>query len=175
MRAAATRLLRDRPPPLLLLEEVELRFQQVILHLYSVAELEVRLVLRIVRRPLRQALAVRIAGGREGDPVARHLIAEPTIDIGRPRPLADVVERVLDLRGMFTFVNTLLFRPLSGRAAELIGVYSHDTTQADSYRSFAYPGFADIRDRNDVFDDVIAFTFALTGKPVDDVMQPGSV
>ena len=72
---------------------------------------------------------------------------------------------------MFTFVNTLLFRPLSGRAAELVGVYSHDTTQPNSYRIFSYPNFADIRDQNDIFDDVIAFTFSLTGKPVDDVMQ----
>ena len=72
---------------------------------------------------------------------------------------------------MFTFVNALLFRPLSGRAAELVGVYSHDPTQPDSYRIFSYPSYLDIRAQRDLFDDVIAFTFTLTGRPVDDVMQ----
>jgi predicted permease len=72
---------------------------------------------------------------------------------------------------MFTFVNAMLFRSLSGRAAELVGVYSHDPTQPNSYRVFSYPNFADIRDRNDVFDELIAFTFTLTGRPAGDVMQ----
>ena len=72
---------------------------------------------------------------------------------------------------MFTFVNALLFRPLSGRASELVGLYSHDPTQPNSYRSFSYPNFADIRDRNDVFDEVIAYTFSLAGRPAGDVMQ----
>src|SRR3989442_12330200 len=40
---------------------------------------------------------------------------------------------------MFTLVNALLFRPLSGRAAEMLGLYSHDPTQPNSYRMFSYP------------------------------------
>ena len=72
---------------------------------------------------------------------------------------------------MFTLVNALLFRPLSGRAAEMLGLYSHDPTQPNSYRMFSYPNYADIRDRNDVLDDLVAFTFAMTGKPEGDVMR----
>lgn len=72
---------------------------------------------------------------------------------------------------MFTFVNALLFRPLSGRAADMVGLYSHDPTEPDSYRIFSYPNYADIRDRAEVFDGLIAFTFAMAGRPEGDVMQ----
>src|SRR5207247_4960844 len=72
---------------------------------------------------------------------------------------------------MFTLVNTLLFRPLSGRASEFVGLYSHDPTQPNSYRIFSYPNYADIRDRNDVFDDVIAYDFATAGVPAGDVTR----
>jgi len=72
---------------------------------------------------------------------------------------------------MFTLVNALLFRPLSGRAADLVGVYSHDPTQADSYRIFSYPNYADLRARGDAFDSVTAYTFALVGRPAGDVMR----
>jgi hypothetical protein len=43
---------------------------------------------------------------------------------------------------IFTIVNELLFRPLSGRAGELVGLYSHDRTKPDSYRGFSYPNYA---------------------------------
>jgi putative ABC transport system permease protein len=72
---------------------------------------------------------------------------------------------------MFTFVNAMLFRPLPGRAADLVGLYSHDPSQPNSYRSFSYPNYADIRDRNDVFDQVIAHVPALVAQPSGDVMQ----
>ena len=35
---------------------------------------------------------------------------------------------------IFTIINEMLFRPLSGRAGDLVGVYSHDRTVPDSYR-----------------------------------------
>ncbi len=72
---------------------------------------------------------------------------------------------------MFTFVNALLFRPLPGRAGELVGLYSHDRTQPDSYRIFSYPNYADIRDQADVFDGLTAYMFALTGIPSGDVTR----
>jgi hypothetical protein len=42
---------------------------------------------------------------------------------------------------MFTIVNALLFRPLSGRASELVGLYSHDPNVRNSYRPFSYPNY----------------------------------
>jgi len=72
---------------------------------------------------------------------------------------------------MFTFVNALLFRPLSGRASEFLGLYSHDPSIPNSYRNHSYPNFADIRARNDVFEELIAYTFTITGRPAGDVMQ----
>src|SRR2546426_7021412 len=72
---------------------------------------------------------------------------------------------------MFTLVNTLLFHPLSGRASELVGLYSHDPTQPNSYRIFSYPNYADIRNRHDVFDSLIAYSFVTAGQPAGDVMR----
>jgi putative ABC transport system permease protein len=57
---------------------------------------------------------------------------------------------------MFTLVNALLIHPLAGKTDDLDGLYSHDRTKADSYRGFSYPNYADVRDRNDVFEAVMA-------------------
>ncbi len=64
---------------------------------------------------------------------------------------------------MFTLVNALMFKPLAGQADELVGLFSHDRTKPDSYRAFSYPNFVDVRDRNDVYDSVMAHTFAMVG------------
>jgi predicted permease len=72
---------------------------------------------------------------------------------------------------MFTFVNGLLFHPMTGRTADLLGLYSHDRTQPNSYRNFSYPNYVDIRDRNDVFEHLIAYTSAMVGRPRGEVME----
>ncbi len=72
---------------------------------------------------------------------------------------------------MFTLVDTLLFRPLSGRASELVGVYSHDPAVPDSYRLFSYPNYADLERRHDVFERLIAYTFAEAGLPDGDLTK----
>ena len=69
---------------------------------------------------------------------------------------------------MFTLVNALLFRPLAGQVDELVGLYSHDRTKADSYRGFSYPNYADIRDRNDEFAGLMAHTYSMAGVPAGD-------
>ncbi len=61
----------------------------------------------------------------------------------------------------FTIANELLFRPLSDRADELVGIYSRDPTTPDSYRLFSYPNYVDIRDTPDTFAAVAAHTFAM--------------
>ncbi|HET7617812.1 MAG TPA: ABC transporter permease [Vicinamibacterales bacterium] len=64
---------------------------------------------------------------------------------------------------MFTIVNGMMFKPLSGRADDLIGLYSHDRTKPDSYRAFSYPNFADIRESAGLFDALMAHTFTQVG------------
>ena len=72
---------------------------------------------------------------------------------------------------IFTVVNELLLRPLPGRASELIGVYCRDRVVPDSYRAFSYPNYVDVRDRNDVFDALMAHTFTMVGTPAGDGMK----
>jgi predicted permease len=72
---------------------------------------------------------------------------------------------------MFSVVNVMLFRPLPGHAAELVGVYSHDPSRPNSYRAFSFPNYADVRDHADVFDGVLAHTFALVGVAQGDVTR----
>lgn len=73
---------------------------------------------------------------------------------------------------MFTLVNALLLRPLAGKADELVGLYSHDRTKPDSsFRGFSYPNYADIRASNDVFDALMAHTFAMVGVPAGDTTR----
>lgn len=66
---------------------------------------------------------------------------------------------------VFTLVNSLLFRPLSGseRPGKTVGIYSHDHTRPDSYRGFSYPAYADIRDRSNSFSGVTAFSLSFVG------------
>ena len=72
---------------------------------------------------------------------------------------------------MFTVVNALLFRPLPGHAADLVGIYSHDPSTPDSYRAFSFPNYVDVRDHAEVFDGVLAHTFALVGVAQGDVLR----
>ncbi len=66
---------------------------------------------------------------------------------------------------VFTLANVLLFRPAAGsdRPGRIVGIYSQDKTRPDSYRGFSYPAYADIRDRNASFSDVMAFSLSLVG------------
>jgi predicted permease len=73
---------------------------------------------------------------------------------------------------MFTVVNALLFKPLSGRAGELVGLFSRDRTRPDAYRAFSYPNYADIRAQTrDTFDGLMAHTFAMVGLPAGDTTR----
>lgn len=72
---------------------------------------------------------------------------------------------------MFTLANAMLFRPLAGRAGDLVGLYSRDRTKPDSYRAFSYPNYADMRARTKAFDGLTAFTFAMVGMPQGDTTR----
>jgi hypothetical protein len=66
---------------------------------------------------------------------------------------------------IFSIVNGLLFRSLSGRADELVGIHSRDRNRPDAYRGFSYPNFVDVRDRSEAFEAVLAHTFCIVGVP----------
>jgi putative ABC transport system permease protein len=63
----------------------------------------------------------------------------------------------------FSVVNALLLQPRPGRIDSLVGVFSRDRTKADSYRDFSYATYLDLRDRSDIFESLMANTFALVG------------
>ncbi len=69
---------------------------------------------------------------------------------------------------IFSIVNAFLLRPLSGRTGDLVGAYSHDRTEVDSFRAFSYPNYADIRDQSGLFDGLIAHRFTTVGVSVGD-------
>ena len=69
---------------------------------------------------------------------------------------------------IFSIVNEFLLRPLSGRAGGLVGAYSHDRTEVDSFRAFSYPNYADIRDQSDLFDRLMAHRFTMVGASAGD-------
>ncbi len=72
---------------------------------------------------------------------------------------------------MFSVVNALLLRPLQGRADELVGLYSHERSKDGTYRAFAYANYVDIKNANDVFESLMAHTFAMVGVPAGDATR----
>jgi hypothetical protein len=61
-------------------------------------------------------------------------------------------------------VNALLLRPLLASHPErLVGLYTRQIEPAGGYRAFSYPNYADLRDGNDVFADLAAYTLSMTG------------
>ena len=72
---------------------------------------------------------------------------------------------------IFTLVNALVLRPLSGEADSLVGVYAADRTVPDSYRAFSYPNYADLRDQSGIFDGLMAHMIAMVGVPAGDTTR----
>ncbi len=72
---------------------------------------------------------------------------------------------------MFTLVNAMLFKPLAGQGDELVGLFSHDRTNPNSYRAFSYANYVDIRDRGEVFESLMGYTFAMVGITKDEVTR----
>jgi predicted permease len=70
---------------------------------------------------------------------------------------------------MFTVVNSLMFKPLSGQAGDLVGLFSRDRARPDNYRAFSYPNYSDVRNQTrDIFDGLMAHTFAMVGVSAGD-------
>jgi predicted permease len=65
----------------------------------------------------------------------------------------------------FSLVNALLLRPLNGGhlRGEFVGLYSGHRTRPELFRAFSYPEYVDIRQQNDVFNDLLAESVARPG------------
>ena len=65
---------------------------------------------------------------------------------------------------IFSLVNVILLRPITGVSADrIVGLFQKDETRPDSYRSFSYPDYKDIREGNEIFEGVMAHNFAMVG------------
>jgi predicted permease len=65
---------------------------------------------------------------------------------------------------MFSLVNALMLRPLDARKPhELVGCYNKDKAPKGGFRPFSYPNYVDIRDRNTVFSNLLAFDLQIVG------------
>ena len=72
----------------------------------------------------------------------------------------------------FSIVNAVMFKPLSGKAGELVGLFSRSRTLPDSYRAFSYPNYLDLREQTDaVFDGLMAHMFSMVGESVGDTTR----
>ena len=65
---------------------------------------------------------------------------------------------------VFSLINAMVLKPRAGVPDhELAGVYSRDRTQADTYRAFSYPNYADLRQRTDLFASLTGHNYSLVG------------
>ncbi|MEM7583680.1 MAG: ABC transporter permease, partial [Acidobacteriota bacterium] len=73
---------------------------------------------------------------------------------------------------MFSVINMLMVRQVMvEKPEELLGVYSQNVERPDSYRSFSYPEYVDLRDQNPVFTDLAAHTISIVGVAEGDVTR----
>ncbi|MBS0631478.1 MAG: ABC transporter permease [Verrucomicrobia bacterium] len=65
---------------------------------------------------------------------------------------------------VFSLVNALLFDPPAyTKPAEIVQLFSQDKKNPKNYRSFSYPTYRDIREKNSVFTDVVAHNLSIVG------------
>jgi predicted permease len=64
---------------------------------------------------------------------------------------------------MFSLVNQLILKPRPGAGEELVQVFSKHRTEPDSFRTFSYDNFSDLRARTDVFASLTAHNPSMVG------------
>lgn len=65
---------------------------------------------------------------------------------------------------MFSVVNALALRPITARnPKELVGCYSRENKPDGNYRGFSYPNYTDLRERNTVFENLMAYSVTMIG------------
>jgi predicted permease len=71
----------------------------------------------------------------------------------------------------FSLVNALLLQPRPGRIDKLVGVFNRDRLKPDSYRDFSYPAYVNLREQGDLFESLMAHTFAMVGVREGDTIR----
>ena len=67
---------------------------------------------------------------------------------------------------IFSLVNVILLRPITGVSADrIVGLFHKDETRPDTYRAFSYPDYQDIRAGNESFESIMAHNFAMVASP----------
>ncbi len=65
---------------------------------------------------------------------------------------------------VFSLLDGMLFAPPAyAKPQQIVQVFQQDKKNPKSYRAFSYPTFRDIRERNGVFQDVMAHNLAMVG------------
>ena len=64
---------------------------------------------------------------------------------------------------IFSIVNALMLAPIPSDGPTIVGVYSRDCTRPDSYRSFSWQTYEQVRENADLFDQVTAFAMTMVG------------
>src|SRR6266536_2347176 len=72
---------------------------------------------------------------------------------------------------VFSVVNALVLQPRPGRIDQAVGVFSRERSKPDHYRDFSYPAYTDLRDRSNIFENLMAHTFSTIGVGEGDAVK----
>src|SRR5687767_3611571 len=64
---------------------------------------------------------------------------------------------------VFSLVNAMILRPIPSDGADVVGIYIRDTARPDSYRTFSFAEYQQIKASAEVFVDVMAHTLTMAG------------
>ncbi|MGI8436208.1 MAG: ABC transporter permease [Chthoniobacterales bacterium] len=65
---------------------------------------------------------------------------------------------------IFSLLDTMLYQPPAfAKPGEIVQIFSQDKKEPKTFRGFSYPTYLDVRDRNTVFDGVMAHNLAMVG------------
>jgi predicted permease len=65
---------------------------------------------------------------------------------------------------IFSLMNTMLFQPPAyANPDKIVQLYSQDKKNPKTFRGFSYPTYVDVREKNNVFTDVMAHNLAMIG------------
>lgn len=64
---------------------------------------------------------------------------------------------------VFSLVNAMLLAPIPAGAPDIVGIYSRHRQRPDSYRSFSWETYQQVRETRELFTDVLAHTMTMVG------------